>query len=241
MLATTEGIVLHHIKYGEASVITTIFTREWGRQSFIVNAARGKKSKNKITLLQPLFIVDLVAYKKQSREIQRIKELKISQVYQSIPFEIEKSTQAIFLAEMLFKTIKEEESYPELFDFIKNTLLYFDLMEKGTAAFHLYFLYRLTSYLGFMPDTSYHGYEGWWDLRNGRIVAVEPSHPLFANKETTKYFISLSGLKLQDLPGFNFPRNIRNDLVSKIVEYYQLHFESSGQIKSLKILKEVFE
>ena len=47
MLATTEGIVLHTIKYGESSVIATIYTRDFGRQSYLVNAAHGKHSKNK--------------------------------------------------------------------------------------------------------------------------------------------------------------------------------------------------
>ena len=59
MLATTEGIVLHLIKYRESSVITTIYTRDFGRQSYLINAARSKKSKNKASLLQPLFLVDL--------------------------------------------------------------------------------------------------------------------------------------------------------------------------------------
>src|SRR5680860_561220 len=101
MLATTEGIVLHFIKYGESSVIATIYTREFGRQSFYINAARSKKSKYKASLLQPLFLVDLVTYQKQNREIQRVKEMKGSQTYQNIPFDIIKSTQVIFLAEIL--------------------------------------------------------------------------------------------------------------------------------------------
>jgi DNA repair protein RecO (recombination protein O) len=73
MLVSTEGIVLHHIKYGESSVIATIYTRDFGRQSYLVNAARSKKSQNKASLLQPLFLVDLVAYQKQSSELHRDK------------------------------------------------------------------------------------------------------------------------------------------------------------------------
>src|SRR5660397_174261 len=105
MLATTEGIVLHFIKYGESSVIATIYTRDFGRQSYMINAARSKKSKNKASLLQPLFLVDLVAYQKQSRELHRVKELKSNQPYQNIPFDITKSSLAIFLAEVLYLSL----------------------------------------------------------------------------------------------------------------------------------------
>ena len=241
MLAATEGIVLHFIKYGETSVITTVFTREFGRQSYIVNASRTRKSKNKAGLLQPLFLVDLEVYQKQTREVQRIREMKALQTYQNIPFDITKSTQAIFLAEMLYKTIHEEESYPELFDFIKSALLYFDLMEKGWQNFHLYFLFRLTEYFGFMPDTRKAGFEGWLDLRKGEIVPFEPSHPLFANKEASEQLIKLSLLKINELDQFKISRAMRDTLLSVLVDYYQLHFDNLGTIKSLPVLKEIFQ
>ena len=240
MLATTEGIVLHFIKYGESSVIATIYTREFGRQSYIVNAARSKKSKNKASLLQPLFFVDLVTYQKQNRDIQRVKEIKSSQTYQNIPFDIAKSTQAIFISEMLYKTLNEQESFPEMFDFIKNSLLYFDLMENGFANFHLYFLFRLTEYLGFLPDTNRIGFEAWFDLRKGAVVPFEPSHPLFVNKEVTEYLCTLSTLKIQEISDFKISRNLRENLLSKLIEYYQLHFDNLGEIKSIGVLKEVF-
>ena len=240
MLATTEGIVLHSIKYGESSVIATIYTREFGRQSFLINAARSKKSKNKASLLQPLFLVDLVTYRKQTLEIQRIKEIKSYQVYQNIPFEITKSTQTIFLAEMLYKTIGEQESFPEMFEFIQHTLLYFDLMEEGSANFHLWFLFRLTEYLGFLPDTSFKGFEGWFDLKKGEVVPFEPSHPMFFNKEATTYFQQLASFKLRELSSLQISRNMRDYLLLKMVDYYQLHFDNLGNIKSLDVLKQVF-
>ena len=240
MLATTEGIVLHFIKYGETSVIAAIYTKEFGKQSFIINAIRNRKSKSKINLLQPLFLVEFVTYQKQNREIQRIKEFKTSEVYQNIPYDILKSTQAILLAEILYKTINEQESYPEMFEFIQNTLLYFDLMDKGTANFHLWFLIHLTEYLGFLPDISQVGLHVWFDLRKGSLVSREPSHPLFIDKDATNYFIRLAKLKIHELVDFSLPRNLREYLLTQIIEYYQLHFENLGEIKSLKVLRESF-
>lgn len=241
MLAATEGIVLHFIKYGESSVIATIFTKDFGRQSYIVNASRSRKSKNKAGLLQPLFLLDLEVYQKQTREIQRIKEFKSLNTYQNIPFDIAKSTQVIFLAEMLYKTIHEQESYPELFHFVKSALLYFDLLEEGWQNFHLYFLFRLTEYFGFLPDTNKIGFEGWFDLKKGAIVPFEPTHPLYANKEVTGHLIALSMLKINELDSFKVPRKMRDSILQTLVDYYQLHFENLGEIKSLNVLREVFQ
>lgn len=241
MLAATEGIVLHFIKYGESSVIATIFTKDFGRQSYIVNASRSRKSKNKAGLLQPLFLLDLEVYQKQTREIQRIKEFKSLNTYQNIPFDIAKSTQAIFLAEMLYKTIHEQESYPELFNFVKSALLYFDLLEEGWQNFHLYFLFRLTEYFGFLPDTNKIGFEGWFDLKKGAVVPFEPTHPLYANKEVTGHLITLSMLKINELDSFKVPRKMRDSILQSLVDYYQLQFENLGEIKSLNVLREVFQ
>jgi len=241
MLVATEGIVLHFIKYGESSVIATIYTRDFGRQSYLVNAARSKKSQNKASLLQPLFLVEFVAYQKQSNDLHRIKELKSNFVYQNLPFEITKSSLAIFLAEVLYKSINEQESYPEMYDFIKSSLLYFDLMETGSSNFHLWFLFRLTEYLGFLPDTSRVGFEGWFDIKKGGIVHFQPSHPFYANKEVTEKLMELSTLKIHEIGEFEISRRMRDTLISVLIDYYQLHFDDLGEIKSLNVLREVFK
>jgi DNA repair protein RecO (recombination protein O) len=240
MLVASQGIILHFVKYGESSVIVNIYTKEFGRQAYMLNISRGKKSKNKAGFLQPLFLVDLVAYQKDTREVQRIKEIKNQPVYQNIPFDVTKSTQVIFLAEILSKTLREQESAPEMFDFIQNSLLFFDLAEEGVANFHLWFLFRLTEYLGFLPGTKKTGFEGWFDMRKGAVVPHEPPHPLFIHKEATEKLIGLSSLKLHELGQLKISREIRIYLTSKLTEYYQLHFEHLGEIKSLKVLHEIF-
>ncbi|SHF41190.1 DNA replication and repair protein RecO [Mariniphaga anaerophila] len=240
MLAATEGIILQSIKYGENSVIVNMYTREFGRQAYFVNITRGKKSKNKTGILQPLFLVSLVTYQKDSREVQRIKEIKNQPVYQNLPFDVTKSAQALFIAEILTKTLREQESAPELFLFIQNSLLFLDLAEKGVANFHLWFLFRLTEYLGFLPNTEKTGFEGWFDMRKGAVTPHEPPHPFFFHKEATEKLCELSSLKIQDLGLLKLSREMRAYLTSKLTEYYQLHFESLGEIRSLSVLHEIF-
>ena len=240
MLVSTEGFVLHTVKYGESSVIATIYTRDSGRQSYMINAARSVKSKNKAGLLQPFFCVSIVAYQKSNSDLHRVKELKAGLVYQSLPFEIGKSSIAIFLAEVLYKAIHEHESNPEMYDFIRNSIQYFDLMETGSGNFHLWFLFRLAGFLGFQPQTERAGFENWFDLKTGSVVHFQPAHPFYANKEITPVLMELSTLKIQDLDKFQISRKVRDSLLSVIIDYYQLHFENLGEIKSLAVLREVF-
>ena len=47
MLHKTRGIVFKTTDYGESSVIVQIFTEKFGLQSYIINAVKKPKAKNK--------------------------------------------------------------------------------------------------------------------------------------------------------------------------------------------------
>ncbi|MBL7720826.1 MAG: recombination protein O N-terminal domain-containing protein, partial [Chitinophagaceae bacterium] len=63
-LHKTKGIVLRTVKYGETSVIVTLFTELFGIQSYLVNGVRAssKKGTGKANMFQPAAILDLVVY-----------------------------------------------------------------------------------------------------------------------------------------------------------------------------------
>ncbi len=218
----------------------TIYTEKFGRQSYIINSARSARSKNKAGLLQPLFIVDLEVYLKTHRDLQRIKEIKLSSPFLSIPFDVVKSTQVMLIAEVLYKVIVEEEHNPELFRFLESSLVFFDLLESGKADFHIWFLAHLTDYLGIIPDISENN-KGWLDMRNGLLVACEPPHPYYMNPEVSSVFVHILDLNIRELPQLKISRAIRTLLLSKILEYYYLHFGTFKNFKSSDILKEVFQ
>ncbi len=240
MLSQTKGILLHSIRYGENSLIVTLYTEQFGRQAFMVQSAKGKKARNKTSLLQPLFLLDLIVYYKQSREIQRIKEFKTYETFRSIPFEIKKSTQALFLAEILYKLLREEESNPALFHFCEEALLFLDRTDQGIANFHLYFLSRLTGFLGILPHIRISGKGSWLDLHTGISMSAEPAHSEIMNIRETDLFHQLTTMPIENLPEFTINRETREIFLRKLIAYYRHHFDSLGEIKSLPVLKEIF-
>src|ERR1035437_2184028 len=103
MLQKTRGIVLRSLKYGDTGIITTIYTEAFGRMSFIVQGTHGKKSSVKGNLLKQLFLLELEVDYRPGRELQRVKEMKNISPFGSILFGIAKSSQTLFLAELLEK------------------------------------------------------------------------------------------------------------------------------------------
>jgi DNA repair protein RecO (recombination protein O) len=82
-LHKTRGIVLRTVKYGETSIIVTIFTELFGVQSYLVNGVRTstKKGSGKASMFQPAAILELVVYHNELKHLNRIKEFKWAVMY----------------------------------------------------------------------------------------------------------------------------------------------------------------
>src|SRR5882672_9146695 len=126
MLHKTRGIVFRFTKYGDSSIIVTIFTELFGLQTYIVNGVRSKSSKSKIALFQPLTLLDLVVYHRENANILRIKEVRCLYPYQTIHLDIRKSTIALFLSEILNRAVKDQSHAEEIGEFIINSLTALD-------------------------------------------------------------------------------------------------------------------
>ncbi len=240
MLAKSNGIVLHTVKFGEKSLVVTLYTREWGRQAYLMNASRGAAARNKAVIMQPLFIVEVDGYMRKTREIQRIKECRLAHPYATLPYDIRKSTQAIFLAELLFRVLQEQESNCALYDFVEESLLFFDRMESGISWFHLWFMVHLTGFMGILPNLEDKG-GTWFDLRKGTLVSPKPPAGEGMDSGTTRLLQELTGMKIGDLSGARLNSGCRKMLLYNLISYYQIHFESMGAMHSHEVLKEVFE
>jgi DNA repair protein RecO (recombination protein O) len=239
VLEKTRGIFLHSVKYSESSLIAVIYTEAYGRQSFMVNGARSKKSIIKTVAFQPLYLLDLEIYYNAGREIHRLKEVRIANPFATIPFDIRKSSMVIFLSEILYKCLKEEEPNSGLFDFIYNSLSFLDLSDQGTSNFHLWFLFKLTQFLGIYPSSEHALISNYFDLQKAQFVNHEPPHNQFTDKHLTLLFARLFEVDHSTLEKLDYTHNDRKLVLEKLLEYYRIHFDSLGEIRSLSVLKEV--
>ena len=239
MLQKTRGIVLRSIKYGETGMITTIYTEAFGRMAFIMQGIHGKKSSVKGNLLKQLFLLEMEVDFKPGRELQRVKEIKNSSPFGSIPFGIVKSSQALFLAEFLEKVLREEESRPELFGFLYRSIQVLDLMEDGVNNFHLIFLIQLTRYLGFGPANNYTESNQFFDMIAGNFVLSAPAHPWFLQIPQSLVLAQLIGMSYQNSTEFKPDQGLRNFLLDFLLEYFGLHFGSKLNLKSLEIFRDI--
>lgn len=226
MQKKTRGIVINYTKYRETSVIVNIYTEEFGIQHYIENGVRSSRSKNKIALFQPLTLLDLVVYHKENKDIHRISEIKCSYPFRSIPFDIHKSSIALFITEVLGKILKEETSNMPLFDFVFESIAWFDEISHHFENFHVQFLLKLAVYLGFAPESAK---EFSYELMLHHLV------PLDTHLEQALDLLLQS--EFDQAPKVD--RSTRAKLLDAILLFYRLHIDSLGEVKSIAILKEV--
>jgi DNA repair protein RecO (recombination protein O) len=239
MLQKTRGIVLRNLKYGDTGMITTIYTEAFGRMAFIMQGIHGKKTSVKGNLLKQLYLLEMEVDFKPGRELQRVKEIKNISPFGSIPFGIAKSSQAIFLAELLEKVLREEESRPDLFGFLFRSIQVLDLMEDGVNNFHLIFLIQLTRYLGFGPSNNYSESNQFFDMIAGKFVVLPPAHPWFLQNYESSVLAELIGMSYQNSTEFKPDQGLRNILLDFALEYYGLHIGNKLNLKSLEIFREM--
>ena len=240
MYSKSEGIVMHSLKYGDTGRIVTVYTEAFGRCSFLLQGLHAKKSANKANLLQPLFLLELEIDHRQGRTLQRARELRISQPYQTVPYDIVKSSQAIFLAEFLYKVLREEEARTELFQFLSHSFQILDLLQTGAANFHLLFLLQLTRYMGFGPGNNYSVDRQFFDMASGSFSGIKPAHPNYLGVGESKVFAEMMEVSYEESGRVVLTSALRNQLLLKIIDYYSLHLGITVQVKSLEVLHDLF-
>lgn len=242
-LHKTKGIVLRTIKYGETSVIVSIFTEIFGIQSYLVNGVRAstKKGSGKANLFQPSAILDLIVYHNELKNLQRIKEFKWSILYQHIFSDIKKNGVALFMVELLSKCLKQPEANEDLFHFAEDTFLHLDTSnEKVTANFPLFFALQLAVFFGFRISDEYSEKNNFLDLQEGTFVNERPLHPNFL--EETQAAVTSQLLKVMqpaELEEIKLNHDFRRNLLYAYEIYYAFHVQDFGTMKTLPVLKEI--
>ncbi len=237
MLHKTRGIVLHTIPYSDSTIIAKIYTELFGMRSFMVSGSRRKSSSTKINALQPLTLVEMVIYHKQKKEMSRVKEIKPEHLFSSIPYDISKSSIALFLDEIIYKSVKEEEANAALFEFLHHSIRILDLQTSSVNSFHLIFLVQFSKYLGFYPQGTASASSPYFDLSSGNFTAREPGHAHFLDKAQSQ---ALSELMNSNYGSeLNIGNTLRRQLLEKLVVFYELHISTVKDVSSHKILEEV--
>ncbi len=234
----TRGIILRSFKYAETSIITEIFTEAQGVKKYIISGVRAKKSKVSAGLLQVMSLVEIVAYDREDRDLNRLKEIKPVHIYQRIPFEIKRSGIGLFIIEVAQKCLRQTEQNEHLFNFLYHTFEWLDKSPHSVVNIHLCFLLQLSQFLGFAPGGNCTSATPFFDLQEGNFVDALPiKYPL--DESASRLFAQLCITPVEQSHEIIMNNTTRAHLLQALLTYYQLHIEHLSEIQAHLILREV--
>ena len=241
MLLKTRGIIFRSIKYSETSIITDIFTEEKGLRTYIISGVRKKNARVSASLLQVMSLVDLVVYHRDDKDMTRIKEIKAAHIYQSLPFNMAKSAVGQFMLELTRRAIREPEENKPLFDFIFESFQFLDETELPISNLHLYYMLRLSGFLGFMPEDNFSKNYPFFNLQEGIFVEKKEAEGYFLEKELSQLVHEFLVIDLKEIHEIKIPRDTRKLLLRQLIIFYRLQIENFPELNSHAILEQVLE
>ena len=236
MLQKTEGIVLKTLKYSETSVITKIFTREYGLNSFIIPGVRSSRNKSKSNLFQPLQILELDVYYHPQKSLLKLKEYRPGHIYSNLYTDMIRQCVAIFAIEVLTKCIHEHDVNENLYDYMREFLLETDQSNTSRNILPHLFLLQMSHILGFMPYIEAPFQErSYFNLEEG----VFEKNPTFTQVTLDKIEAKLI-FDFLDKKHENFSKKDRLKILEILLLYFKYHIPNFKQVTSLDIIRQIF-
>ncbi|MEP6582869.1 MAG: DNA repair protein RecO [Ginsengibacter sp.] len=241
MIHSTKGIVLRTIKYGETSVIASIFTEAFGIQSYIVNGVRTQSKTSKAHFFQPSSILEMQVYHSDLKNLQRIKELKWSYLYKNVLSNVTKNTVALYMVELLHKCLKQPEPNSDLFNFCEDAFMELDISTNEIAAnYPLYFSIQLAYFFGFRLHDNYSAVNNIFNPNEGNFSNTNSLEDNAIPPDISRHISQL--LKAHhpsDLKDIKLNKDIRRKLLSIMEDYYGFHISEFGKMKTLSVLHDL--
>lgn len=240
MIVASEGIVLRTIKYSDTSVISKIYTREKGMLSFLILGVYSKKAAIKPSMLQPLQPLELHFYFHQNKTLFKIKELRPSVILNNLHYDLNRSSIAVFMAELINKSIQEEETHPALYDFLMKSILMLDSLKSSLANFPLFFLLEYSKVLGFYPHNNYSAETPCFELQQGMFTNKSDNDSYFILPPASDYFEKMLETSFEQFDTLAIPKQTRQLLLKKLIAYYQVHLHGFKNLNSLQVLEDMY-
>jgi DNA repair protein RecO (recombination protein O) len=243
MLLNTKGIVLRATKYGETSLIVSIFTHKAGIQSYMLKGIRNEKSKTKRAgLLHHAALLDLVLEHKANRQLHHIREFQPNYIYHSVQEEVIKNAIATFCVELLYRLLPKEEEMEKLFDFAWPFFIDLDKSNiKLVGNYPLYFICQCGKLLGYNIMGTYSMQTPYLHAAEGVFSEQPPpsSRSVLYDEDIKILSDFLNITNSEEITNMSLNAAQRSRLIDWYIEFLQHHTQHLANLRSMEILKAI--
>lgn len=231
-----SGVVLSTVRYGDNGIVVNVLTRESGRRAFMASTPGVKSGKGaKMAMLMPLSLIEFVTTGGRNGKMARMGQTRLRMPFTRLGADPTRRAVAIFIAELLCRTIPEDVPDPVSFDFVDAAISALDDEIDGAYNFHLWFMMHLMAHLGIGPEAGT-GRKEIFDMEAGTWADRLPPHPNTIRGRDAELWRALGETGVTDLAGITMSRGERQRMIDLMSQYYRMHMPGFSQLKSAAIL-----
>lgn len=238
---TFKIIVLHTFKHKESGIILQGYTNKGGRESFYIKNGKSSPKNKVLSLLHPLSIIEGTLSSRNFGQIKTLKEFDTIYKLSSIRSSITKCAIAIFISEIITKTIREVEQNIEMYNFLEESVLEMEQIEQGASNFHLYFLVKYVALLGYMPEIPNLTQGMLFDIESAEYSQDQTKTSFMFPLEESNLLWKLSSIKTDGLKEIKISGELRYRFLQEMIRYLSFHAGHEINAGSLNVLHQVFE
>ena len=221
-IQSSRIIVLHLTKYGESSLVVHTIDSACGRCSYMLRGA-GRSKHVTMGALHNLAILDIVSVANPKSSMAYLKEYEPAVQLISLRSNMDKNAIAMFISELLYRTIVEQNCDERLFNWLCSAITLLNAANDNIANFHLWFLAGFCTVMGFGPSR-----EGLFDgcdlLQSDNLALLRQ---LTAYEFPEAMALPLTGAR-------------RRDFCEHMIRYISYHLGINLNIRSLDVLHELY-
>lgn len=139
----------------------------------------------------------------------------------SLREDFRKMSVAMFVSELLYRTLLHSERDEELYDFLEDAVLRLEAMDGSPANFHIWFLDRYAGFLGF-------------PFEKGFNQDFNPFTPMQVSRLNSIHDSGFEAAMSVPMTG-----NDRKELIEAVLKWLEYHTGSRIELRSLEVLHRI--
>ena len=236
---TSRIIVLHLTKYGDSSLVVHTIDSVRGRCSYMLRGA-GRSKHVTVGAFHNLAVLDIVGVESPKSSMAYLKEYEPAMPLDSLRSDVVKNSIALFISELLYRTIVEQNCDDRLFAWLCDAIARLNALESGAVAnFHLWFMAGLCTVLGFGPSQT-GDFDGSEYLQSAKLTGDRPATSDPSRGDNLTLLRELTAKPFAEAMAIPLNGTRRRDFCDSMIRYISYHLGINLHLRSLDVLHDLY-
>ena len=239
MLIPARCITLNSVKYNDSRSIVNCLSRACGRVPLFVNDGNSPAARRRRAIMLPGSAFVCILDIRENRSLQSLRDIMPVRIMHLDNPVVSAIT--LFACDFLATILRDSQPDPLLYDFVDEFFAHISSSPHSIANAPIAFLFLLQHFMGIAPDSASYAPGFCFDFASGSFIPAPRANSQWLDASQAASLFSLSRINLRNMHLFPLSRHDRNAILDLLLQYYSTHFGAIRNLRSLPILRALFD